>query len=69
MEARTPLASGSTAPFDGDLAGTTLTLAGGARAHLHARYTGSGRLWVATSGATDHSTDGVYVIARAGAKP
>jgi S-adenosylmethionine:tRNA ribosyltransferase-isomerase len=53
VEARTPLASGSTAPFDGDLAGATLTLTGGARAHLHARYTGSTRLWVATlDGAT-----------------
>jgi S-adenosylmethionine:tRNA ribosyltransferase-isomerase len=53
VEARTPLPSGSTAPFDGDLAGVTLTLAGGARAHLHARYTGSTRLWVATlDGAT-----------------
>ena len=45
--ARRPVAGGGAharcpaaapAPFDGDLAGATLTLAGGARAHLHARY-------------------------------
>jgi glucose/arabinose dehydrogenase len=28
-----------------------------------------GRLWVATSGATTHATDGVYVVPRPGAKP
>jgi glucose/arabinose dehydrogenase len=28
-----------------------------------------GRLWVATSAATDHRKDGVYLIARAGARP
>jgi S-adenosylmethionine:tRNA ribosyltransferase-isomerase len=53
VEARRPLPNGSTEPFAGDLAGTTLTLTGGARANLHARFTGSTRLWVATlDGAT-----------------
>jgi len=28
-----------------------------------------GRLWVATSGATEHSQDAIYVVARAGARP
>jgi glucose/arabinose dehydrogenase len=28
-----------------------------------------GRLWVATSGASTHATDGVYLVARRGAKP
>jgi glucose/arabinose dehydrogenase len=28
-----------------------------------------GRLWVATSGASDHSRDAVYLVARAGARP
>ncbi len=28
-----------------------------------------GRLWVATSAPTDHSRDGVYLVARAGARP
>ncbi len=28
-----------------------------------------GRLWVTTSGATTHGTDGLYVVARAGARP
>jgi len=53
VEVRQPLASGSTEPFGDDLAGTALTLTGGARANLHARYAGSTRLWVATlDGAT-----------------
>ena len=30
---------------------------------------GQGRLWATTSAASDHSADGVYLIARAGAKP
>jgi len=30
---------------------------------------GRGRLWITTSAATDHSVDGLYVVARAGAKP
>jgi len=28
-----------------------------------------GRLWVTTSGATKHTGDGVYLVARAGARP
>jgi glucose/arabinose dehydrogenase len=30
---------------------------------------GSGRLWLTTSAATDHSADGVYLVRSAGAKP
>jgi hypothetical protein len=28
-----------------------------------------GRLWVAVSGATTHESDGIYVVATAGARP
>ena len=32
-------------------------------------YDGQGRLWVTTSGATTHGSDGIYVVSRAGAAP
>jgi glucose/arabinose dehydrogenase len=32
-------------------------------------FDSQGRLWIATSGATTHKTDGVYVVAHAGARP
>ena len=32
-------------------------------------FDGEGRLWVTTSAAADHRSDGVYVVARAGARP
>ena len=32
-------------------------------------FDGQGRLWVATSGASTHGTDGVYLVPRAGARP
>lgn len=32
-------------------------------------FDAKGRLWVTTSGSTTHGTDGVYMVARAGAKP
>ena len=32
-------------------------------------FDSEGRLWVTTSAATDHRSDGVYVVARAGARP
>jgi S-adenosylmethionine:tRNA ribosyltransferase-isomerase len=53
VEARRRTPGGSTEPLSADLTGTTLTLAGGARAHLHARYRGSTRLWVATLDGAD----------------
>ncbi|MGH9264654.1 MAG: S-adenosylmethionine:tRNA ribosyltransferase-isomerase [Acidimicrobiales bacterium] len=46
VELRRPARPG-TLPFRDDVAGETLTLPGGARAELLARYPRSGRLWVA----------------------
>ena len=46
VELRRPAQPG-TRPFRDDVAGETLTLPGGARAELLARYPRSGRLWVA----------------------
>jgi S-adenosylmethionine:tRNA ribosyltransferase-isomerase len=48
VEIRRRSANGSSVPFDGDLAGTALTLPGRAAVHLHARFPGSTRLWLAT---------------------
>ena len=32
-------------------------------------FDASGRLWATTSGSATHATDGVYLVARAGARP
>jgi glucose/arabinose dehydrogenase len=51
-------------------AGTKATLYASGVAHASAfAFDSRGRLWVTTSGATDHRRDGVYLIAHAGAKP
>jgi hypothetical protein len=48
--------------------GSSSTGAGQATASAFA-LDASGRLWVATSGATSHGRDAVYLIPRAGARP
>ncbi len=48
VEMRRPAPNGATVPFDGAAGGTTLTLAGGGRVNVHARFPGSTRLWLAT---------------------
>ncbi len=77
----TGCASGSgDAPGSGDLAAIGAGLRGpsGLRAVVHTRapahvsafaLDGQGRLWLSTAAATDTGTDGVYLVARAGATP
>jgi S-adenosylmethionine:tRNA ribosyltransferase-isomerase len=48
VEVRHRLGSGSTAPSDAPMDATTLELPGGAWVHIHARFPGSDRLWLAT---------------------
>jgi S-adenosylmethionine:tRNA ribosyltransferase-isomerase len=48
IEVRLPLPSGSTAPSDAPMDATALALPGGASVHVHARFRGSDRLWLAT---------------------
>jgi S-adenosylmethionine:tRNA ribosyltransferase-isomerase len=48
IEVRQPLPSGSTVPSSATLDATTLILPGGSLVHVHARFPGSERLWLAT---------------------
>ena len=48
IEVRRPAPNGSTVPADDAVDGTTLSLPGGGAVHVHARFPGSPRLWLAT---------------------
>ena len=62
---RVEIGQGLTGP-----AGLEATLYAGGLQHVSAfAFDARGRLWATTSGASDHTKDGVYLVPRAGAKP
>ena len=70
--------AGEASPFAPISVGAGLHGASGLHASVYARglklqsayaFDARGRLWVAVSGATAHGSDGVFMVARAGAKP